>query len=71
MQVSLSNSRVFIRVLTRCRPGAAGLSLSYALTFTDYVLWIVRLWAACEQNLTSVERLGECELLEGITLSLR
>jgi hypothetical protein len=43
------------------KTGAAGLSLSYALTFTDYVLWIVRLWAACEQNLTSVERLGECK----------
>lgn len=41
--------------------GAAGLSLSYAMTFTDFVLWIVRLWAANEQNLTSVERLQECK----------
>jgi ABC-type multidrug transport system fused ATPase/permease subunit len=31
------------------------------MTFTDFVLWIVRLWAANEQNMTSVERLQECE----------
>ncbi|KAJ9102556.1 hypothetical protein QFC21_002957 [Naganishia friedmannii] len=52
---------VFILTNDNLDAGAAGLSLSYALTFTDYVLWIVRLWAACEQNLTSVERLGESE----------
>jgi ABC-type multidrug transport system fused ATPase/permease subunit len=36
------------------------------MTFTDFVLWIVRLWAANEQNLTSVERLQECESPENI-----
>lgn len=40
-------------------PGAAGLSLSYAITFTDIVLWLVRLYGANEQNMNSVERVKE------------
>ncbi|KAK5046300.1 hypothetical protein LTR84_008443 [Exophiala bonariae] len=40
-------------------PGAAGLALSYAITFTQNVLWLVRLYAANEQNMNSVERLQE------------
>lgn len=39
--------------------GAAGLSLSYAITFTQTVLWVVRLYAANEQNMNSVERVQE------------
>jgi hypothetical protein len=30
--------------------------------FTDFVLWIVRMYAAVEMSLNSVERVGECEL---------
>ena len=39
--------------------GAAGLSLSYAVTFTENVLWLVRLYAINEQNMNSVERIKE------------
>ncbi|CAG8959352.1 hypothetical protein HYFRA_00001250, partial [Hymenoscyphus fraxineus] len=39
--------------------GSAGLSLSYALGFTENVLWLVRLYAVNEQNMNSVERIKE------------
>ncbi|KAJ3186178.1 hypothetical protein HDU85_007618 [Gaertneriomyces sp. JEL0708] len=40
-------------------PGAAGLSLSYALTFTDALLWVVRMHALMEMSMNSVERVQE------------
>ncbi|KAI5461683.1 hypothetical protein BGZ63DRAFT_404517 [Mariannaea sp. PMI_226] len=39
--------------------GAAGVSLSYALGFTESVLWLVRLYAINEQNMNSMERIKE------------
>ncbi|KPM40774.1 ATP-dependent bile acid permease [Neonectria ditissima] len=39
--------------------GAAGISLSYALGFTESVLWLVRLYAINEQNMNSMERIKE------------
>ncbi|KAF8468986.1 P-loop containing nucleoside triphosphate hydrolase protein [Kalaharituber pfeilii] len=39
--------------------GLAGLSLTYAITFSDNVLWAVRLYAMNEQNMNSVERIKE------------
>ncbi|KAK5134895.1 hypothetical protein LTR08_005985 [Meristemomyces frigidus] len=39
--------------------GAAGLALTYAVTFTENVLWCVRLYASNEQNMNSVERIKE------------
>ena len=39
--------------------GSAGLSLSYAISFTENVLWLVRLYAVNEQNMNSVERIKE------------
>ncbi|KAK6706629.1 ABC transporter 7 [Fusarium graminearum] len=39
--------------------GAAGISLSYALSFTESVLWLVRLYAINEQNMNSMERIKE------------
>lgn len=33
--------------------GLAGLSLTYAITFTDNILWLVRLYAINEQNMNS------------------
>ena len=39
--------------------GAAGLSLTYAVTFTENVLWLVRLYSMNEQNMNSVERVKE------------
>ena len=44
--------------------GMAGLSLSYALTFNEVVLWVVRLYAQLEMNLNSVERVQEYMKLE-------
>ncbi|KAI9784983.1 MAG: hypothetical protein M1839_001179 [Geoglossum umbratile] len=43
----------------RIDAGAAGLSLTYAVSFTDNVLWLVRLYAVNEQNMNSVERIKE------------
>ncbi|KAI9496002.1 hypothetical protein BDB00DRAFT_811355 [Zychaea mexicana] len=40
-------------------PGMAGLSLSYALTFTFHVLWVVRMYAVNEMNMNAIERLHE------------
>ncbi|KAG0252846.1 hypothetical protein BG011_006711 [Mortierella polycephala] len=39
--------------------GLAGISLSYSLTFTDHVLWLVRLYSNNEMNMNSVERVRE------------
>lgn len=39
--------------------GAAGLSLTYAITFTQNVFWVIRLYAANEQNMNAVERVQE------------
>lgn len=39
--------------------GAAGLALTYAVTFTENVLWFVRLYAMNEQNMNSIERVKE------------
>ncbi|KAJ9663926.1 Transporter of the ATP-binding cassette (ABC) [Coniosporium apollinis] len=43
----------------RIDAGAAGLALTYAVTFTENVLWFVRLYASNEQNMNSVERIKE------------
>jgi ABC-type multidrug transport system fused ATPase/permease subunit len=39
--------------------GAAGLSLNYSISFTENVLWLVRLYSMNEQNMNSVERIKE------------
>jgi ABC-type multidrug transport system fused ATPase/permease subunit len=53
-------SGVFIILsVGRIDPGAAGLALTYAVTFTENVLWFVRLYASNEQNMNSVERIKE------------
>lgn len=39
--------------------GAAGLAMTYAVTFTENVLWFVRLYSSNEQNMNSVERVKE------------
>jgi ABC-type multidrug transport system fused ATPase/permease subunit len=43
----------------RIDAGAAGLSLTYAVTFTENILWLVRLYAEAQQNMNSVERVKE------------
>ncbi|KAE8151122.1 ATP-dependent bile acid permease [Aspergillus avenaceus] len=39
--------------------GAAGLALTYAVTFTENVLWLVRLYSEVQQSMNSVERVKE------------
>ncbi|KAK4996838.1 Transporter of the ATP-binding cassette (ABC) [Elasticomyces elasticus] len=43
----------------RIDAGAAGLAMTYAVTFTENVLWFVRLYASNEQNMNAVERIKE------------
>lgn len=45
--------------LGKIDPGAAGISLSYAMGFTENVLWLVRQYAINEQNMNSMERVKE------------
>ncbi|KAL9126805.1 MAG: hypothetical protein Q9217_004200 [Psora testacea] len=37
--------------------GLAGLALSYAMTFSEHILWMVKLYGQNEQNMVSVERI--------------
>lgn len=39
--------------------GAAGLSMTYAVMFSENILWLVRLYSINEQNMNSVERVKE------------
>ncbi|KAF2184709.1 ATP-dependent bile acid permease-like protein [Zopfia rhizophila CBS 207.26] len=48
-----------VRNVGRIDAGAAGLALTYAVTFTENVLWFVRLYSSNEQNMNSVERIKE------------
>lgn len=41
-------------------PGAAGLGIAYALSFSDALIWIVRMHALMEMEMNSMERIGEC-----------
>jgi ABC-type multidrug transport system fused ATPase/permease subunit len=43
--------------------GVAGLSLSYSLTFTDYLNWLIRVFTTAETNMVNVERLHSFQLL--------
>lgn len=46
-------------VFSEISAGLAGLSLTYALQFTDALLWTIRLHAQMEMNMNSMERIGE------------
>ncbi|KAG7664937.1 YBT1 [[Candida] subhashii] len=53
-------SGIFVLVsVGRIDAGLAGLSLSYAIAFSESALWVVRLYATVEMNMNSVERLQE------------
>lgn len=43
----------------RMDAGAAGLAMSYAATFTGNLPWLIRLYTANEQDMNSMERVGE------------
>lgn len=57
--VSFSSALFVVLNVQRIDAGAAGLALTYAITFTQNVLWLVRLYAANEQNMNAVERVQE------------
>lgn len=44
--------------------GMAGISLTYAISFTEGALWLVRLYSNVEMNMNSVERLKEYMKIE-------
>lgn len=44
--------------------GLAGLSLSYALTFTHHILFVVRMYAINEMNMNAIERVHEYLVIE-------
>ncbi|ODM20810.1 hypothetical protein SI65_03863 [Aspergillus cristatus] len=53
-------SAAFVLINTgKIDAGAAGLSLTYAVTFTENVLWLVRLYSEVQQSMNSVERVKE------------
>ncbi|ORY79996.1 hypothetical protein BCR37DRAFT_381441 [Protomyces lactucae-debilis] len=43
----------------RLDAGLAGISLTYAISFTDHILWCVRLYSMLEMSMNSVERIDE------------
>ncbi|KAG8423072.1 ABC transporter 7 [Metarhizium acridum] len=57
--VSFSAGVFIILSLGKVDAGAAGISLSYAMNFTENVLWLVRLYGMNEQNMNSMERVKE------------
>ena len=57
--VTFSAGAFVILAIGRIDAGSAGLSLTYAVMFTENVLWLVRLYAINEQNMNSVERVKE------------
>jgi ABC-type multidrug transport system fused ATPase/permease subunit len=57
--VSFSAASMVMLSLGHIDAGLAGLSLSYAISFSENVLWIVRLYAILEMNMNSVERIQE------------
>ena len=57
--VSFFAGMFVILSIGRIDAGAAGLSLTYAVTFTENVLWLVRMYSKNEQNMNSIERVKE------------
>ncbi|KAF4506689.1 hypothetical protein G6O67_006747 [Ophiocordyceps sinensis] len=57
--VSFFAGAFIILSLGKIDAGAAGISLSYALNFTENILWLVRLYGMNEQNMNAMERVKE------------
>lgn len=57
--VAFSAGVLVILSLGSVDAGAVGISMSYAISFTENILWLVRLYAINEQNMNSVERIKE------------
>ena len=57
--VSFFAGAFILRNIDTLDAGLAGLSLTYAITFTEHMLWVVRLYSVNEMNMNSVERIRE------------
>jgi ABC-type multidrug transport system fused ATPase/permease subunit len=57
--VSFFTGSFVIMSVGKLDAGAAGLAMTYAVTFTENVLWFVRLYSMNEQNMNAVERIKE------------
>ncbi|KAM4066434.1 ABC transporter transmembrane domain-containing protein [Hirsutella rhossiliensis] len=57
--VSFFAGAFIILKLGKIDAGAAGISLSYAMNFTENILWLVRLYGMNEQNMNAMERVKE------------
>lgn len=57
--VSFFTGAFVILSVGRIDAGAAGLAMTYAVTFTENVLWFVRLYSINEQNMNAIERIKE------------
>ncbi|KAI5285642.1 hypothetical protein KEM54_000408 [Ascosphaera aggregata] len=57
--VSFFSATFIILSTGRIDAGAAGLALTYAVTFTENVLWFVRMYAELQQSMNSMERVEE------------
>ncbi|KAF2158186.1 bile acid-transporting ATPase [Myriangium duriaei CBS 260.36] len=57
--VSFITGVFIILSVGRIDAGAAGLAMTYAVSFTENVVWFVRLYSMNEQNMNAVERIQE------------
>ena len=57
--VSFFAGAFILRNIDTLDAGLAGLSLTYAITFTEHILWVVRLYSLNEMNMNSVERIRD------------
>lgn len=49
---------VFILLSDNINPGLAAVSLTYAMSFSNNLIWLIRMYAHFEQNMNSVHRIG-------------
>ncbi|TQS35541.1 hypothetical protein Golomagni_04038 [Golovinomyces magnicellulatus] len=57
--VAFAAGALVVMSIGKIDAGSAGLSLTYAISFTENMLWLTRLYALNEQNMNSVERVKE------------
>ncbi|GJJ77848.1 hypothetical protein EMPS_10207 [Entomortierella parvispora] len=57
--VSFSTGMLILRNWGQVAPGWAALSLTFALTFTGNIVWLIRIYAENEMNMNAVERVAE------------
>lgn len=50
---------VFVLLSDSINPGLVAVSLTYAMTFSENLIWLVRMYALFEQNMNSVNRIHE------------